>query len=217
MAPAMDRSLFEELPPPQRLALSYAPSVARRPTLALLVLDARLGAALRQRGEPVLAQMRLAWWRDMLRSPVSAWPVGEAVLGLLRTWREPDTLISLVDGWEALLGEMLDEAAINGFASGRAQAFAQLARELGCDSRPAESSARLWALGDLAANLSDPAERSAAIAAADLQLRCGLPRSLRPLSVLAGLAHRSLEQGGTPLLNGPGALLRAVRLGITGR
>jgi phytoene synthase len=72
-------------------------------------------------------------------------------------------------------------------------------------------------LGDLAANLSDPVERSAAIAAADLQPRCGLPRSLRPLSVLAGLAHRSLEQGGTPLVSGPGALLRAVRLGITGR
>jgi phytoene synthase len=53
----MDRSLLEALPTAQRLALSYAPPSARPATLALLALDARLGAAVRQRGEPVLATL----------------------------------------------------------------------------------------------------------------------------------------------------------------
>jgi phytoene synthase len=44
-----------------------------------------------------------------------------------------------------------------------------------------------------------------------------LPRALRPLTVLAGLALRSLARGGAPLLDGAGATLLAVRLGIAGR
>jgi hypothetical protein len=35
-------------------------------TLALLALDARLAAILRGRREPIAAQLRLAWWREML-------------------------------------------------------------------------------------------------------------------------------------------------------
>jgi phytoene synthase len=214
----MDRTLLETLPPPQRLALSYAPPAARAPTLALLALDARLGAAVRQRREPVLVQMRLAWWRDTLGSPASAWPSGEAVLDALRGWRAPEALAPLVDGWEALLGEDLDEAAMRAFAGGRGEAFGQLARELGHDPGAANACARQWALGDLAANLSDPGERAAVIElAAGLPPSARLPRALRPLAVLAGLARRSLARGGAPLLDGPGALLHAVRLGITGR
>jgi phytoene synthase len=214
----MDRSLLEGLPPPQRLALSYAPSAARVPTLALLALDARLGAAVRQRREPVLAQMRLAWWREMLGSNPAAWPAGEAVLELLRDWRDPGALVPLVDGWEALLGETLDAAMASAFAGGRGAAFGGLARELGHDAQAASARARLWALGDLAANLSDPAERAAVIeTAAGLPPCPGLPRALRPLTVLAGLARRSLARGGAPLLDSPQAMLRAVRLGIIGR
>jgi phytoene synthase len=214
----MDRTLFEALPAPQRLALSYAPSIARAPTLALLALDARLGAALRQAGEPVLVQMRLAWWRDTLGSDPNGWPAGEAVLDLLRGWRDPGALVPLVDGWEALLGETLDAAAINGFAAGRGEAFGQLARELDDDPEAASICARHWALADLAANLSDPGERTAVLRAAAELPRCPrLSRKLRPLAVLAGLARRSLARGGAPLVAGPGAMLLAVRLGITGR
>jgi phytoene synthase len=213
----MAENLSEELPRPQRLALSYAPRAARRATLAVLALDARLGAVVRRRGEPVLAQMRLAWWRDTLGSPPQDWPRGDEVLGLLREWREPAALVPLVDGWEALLGQVLDAAAIEQFARGRAQAFAGLARELGEEPDSAAACGRLWALGDLAANLSQPGERMRAIAAARGLPRPRLPRKLRPLAVLAGLAQRSLARGGTPLLDGPRAVLFALRLGIGGR
>jgi phytoene synthase len=213
----MAEELLDELPRPQRLALSYAPAKARRATLALLALDARLAAVLRRRGEPMLAQMRLAWWRDRLADDPASWPV-DAVLALLRQWREPGALVPLVDGWEALLGEQLDQAAIAEFARGRGAGFGSLARELHCDTHNAEAAGRLWARGDLAANLTDPAERAAAIEAAGAEPRVSsLPRLLRPLTVLAGLAEASLRRGGAPLLANPGAALLAVRLGIFGR
>lgn len=214
----MPQILLDELPAPQRLALSYAPAAARPATLALLALDARLGSALRRRAEPVFVQMRLAWWRDVLAAEPASWPGGDEVLGLLRAWREPAGLRSLVDGWEALLGDRLDAPTIDAFARGRGEAFAQLARELGAPASPAAACARLWALGDLAANLSEPDERAAAIEATDALPPCpALPRTLRPLAVLSGLARRSLARGGAPLLAGAGTVILAMRLGITGR
>ena len=73
-----------DLPPPQRLALTYASARGREPTHALLSLDAKLAAFLRARREPIAAQLRLAWWRDMLARPVAEWPRGEPVLDSLR-------------------------------------------------------------------------------------------------------------------------------------
>ena len=215
---AMAHLLLEELPPAQRLALAYAPGAAKQPTLALLALDLRLAKTLQRKGEPVLAQMRFAWWRDTLAKERAAWPRGDEVLALLRDWRDPAALTPLVDGWEMLLADRFDSAAIGEFADGRGRAFGQLAAELGTDPGPARACGELWALGDLAANIGDPAEREAVVEAARRLPRCtGLPRALRPLAVLAGLAQRALGRGGSPLLDGPGAAFLAMRLGITGR
>src|SRR5690606_10062975 len=107
--------ILDELPAPQRLALTYASSRSRAEHMALLALDARLAAILRKRREPMLVQLRLAWWRDMLNSPAADWPWGDAVLDLLRRWRDPAGLVPLVDGWESLLAEDLTPRAIADF------------------------------------------------------------------------------------------------------
>ena len=212
------QALLEELPPAQRLALAYAPRRVRRACLAPLALDARLAGILRRKGEPVLAQMRFAWWREMLGKDKASWPGGDAVLGLLAEWRHPATLIPLIDGWEGLLAESLEPATVDAFAEGRGQAFARLASELGEPSARAQVCGMWFALGDLAANLEANEERATVLAAAAALPPCGnLPRSLRPLAMLAGLARRSLKRGGTPLLDGPGAAVLAVRVGIFGR
>jgi phytoene synthase len=211
--------LYDQLPPPQRLAMAYASSRSRPATLALLVLDARLAAILRARREPIAAQLRLAWWRDTLGSPVPDWPAGEPLLEALRAWREPAALRSLVEGWEALLAEDLSPAFIAEFIEGRGQAFAALAREFGTDSPDdAAAAARIWASADLAANVSDGAERDLVIDyGRNLPRPPRLSRSLRPLAVLAGLATAALAEGGRPLLSGRSGVLRALRIGLTGR
>lgn len=210
---------LESLSAEARLALAYAG--ARRETVATaLALDARLGAALRGASEPIVAQLKLAWWRDRLREERAAWPAGEPLLAALADWRtDLAPVAALVDGWEALLAERLDAAALDAFAEGRAQLWRVVAAELGAAYRSDDLvlSARLWALGDLAANTGKPEERAAIAAAGPRGAIPTLPSRLRPLTVLAALGRRGLRRGGRPLLEGVGALPLAIRVGITGR
>lgn len=214
----MDNGFEAELPPPLQLALAYAPRAAREPTLALFLLDTRLAGFVRRGGEPLMAQMRLAWWRDTLRGTPADWPRGDPLLEMLRAWRTPAPLVALVDGWEQLLAGELDREAITAFAGGREKGWAALAGEIGAEGAAVEPAARAWALGDLAGNLSDPAERALVVQATRPD-RYVPPsgRALRPLAILGGLGRRALAKGGVPLLDGRGAALAALRLGMFGR
>lgn len=218
----MQNNLIDELPPVQRLALAYGPARTRMALLPLLALDVRLAAIVRKRREVVLVQVRLAWWRDLLAQPVAQWPRGDAVLDALAGWHDPAALVPLVDGWEALLADDLSPGMIAQFTDGRAQAFAALAREVDA-SDPAQAAlagqaGQTWALADLAANLSDGAERQQVLDhARTLPRPPRLPALLRPLAVLAALGHRALGQGGGPLLSGPKSAWLALRTGFFGR
>jgi phytoene synthase len=216
---SVNNALLEDLPAPQRLALTYAPARVRDRTLSLFALDQRLSTILRTRREPIAAQMRLAWWRETLASPVAGWPRGEPSLDAVRLWRDPSGLAVLPAGWEALLAEDLTPAVIAEFVGARVEAFACLARELGVSS-PANAAAagEIWALADLAAHLADGAEKELVIAYGITRLPSPqLPASLRPLAVLAGLGARALGQGGAPLLTGPRSTFLALRIGLAGR
>lgn len=214
----MSGALLAELPPLQRLALAYAPARSHPATEALLALDARLATILRGRREPIAAQLRIAWWRETLARPEAEWPRGEPVLDALRGWRAPSDLAALAEGWEVLLAETLVPEAIEEFAAGRVRAFACLARELDvAEVDRAEQAARVWALADLAANLSDVKERALVVERGRDLMPPALPASLRPLAVLAGLGVAALRKGGAPLLSGPGSALLALRIGLTGR
>ena len=209
----MTVELAETLPLAQRLALSYAPGAAREPVLALLALDQRLAAIVRSGGEPALAQIKLAWWRERLSESPARWPEGEPLLGLLRGFPgEPGALAAVVDGWEMLLGERLDTPEIAQFAEGRAAGWIALG------GTAAAAAARYWARADLLLNLpaGDEVEAvRAALAAEPRQAK--LPRELRPLAVLGALAARTIRRGSEELLDSPGALGTAMRVGIFGR
>ncbi|HTM95588.1 MAG TPA: hypothetical protein VL100_07210 [Croceibacterium sp.] len=217
------QSLVETLPLPQRLALAYAPRRLREVTLGLFALDAHLANLVRKAREPLLTQARLAWWRERLAEPIELRPKGDPLLDLLASWREREAaLIAVVDGWEHLLDESLDAEAIEGFAAGRAAGFAGLAAVAGegGSRTSAEQAGRRWALADLAAHLGNAEERDRALDAARASglHQASLPRALRPLRVLDGLARRSFARGGgAPLVDGALAGLTALRLGIVGR
>lgn len=217
----MDETAFlAALPLERRLALAYAPARVRTFWLGLFALDARLGAVVHSAHQPLLAQIKLAWWRDELNKPPAARPVGEPLLALIEAWGDQTAgLRALVDGWEVLLGDApLDSGAMLQVADARAQACASLAVRLGLAAAEPEVSraARGWALAELAAALTDPdqqAEAAGLITQQDWR-RVSLPREFRPLLVLHGLAAR--QRGGGPLIPGPRAGLRAVRLGLLG-
>lgn len=214
--------ILEELPVLQRLALAYAPASVREPTLALFALDTRLGAILRGAREPMLAQLRLAWWREQLRSDPATWPSGDPLLAALQSWaggREALAgLVGLVDGWEALTGAApLPAAALDSLADARGDAFAALAVLVGAgrDREAARRLGRGWALADLASRLSHPDERQAAarLAAAEPPGGTWVSRRMRPLAVLSGLARRRSQGDGLSRT----AVLAALRIGLLGR
>ena len=133
-----------------------------------------------------------------------------------------DRLASLVDGWEALLGEPpLAPAAFSALADARGEGFAALAEALGEVRHRAAAQAMggAWGLADLAPGLSDPTERQVALdalAATDWSA-LPLPRSLRPLAVLHGIARTATLRGRSLASPGPMALAGAVRIGLLGR
>ena len=182
--------------PPARLALAYARAGDRPMWSAYFALEARLAQAGQRTSQPMMTQLRLAWWRDRLKSPVRDWPKGEPMLSALANWDgERAALVALVDGWEAVL---VGEDAGQALAEARVSAMLALARLLGVIDGPAiERAARDWqALGPRARAQS-------------------LPRSMRPLAVLRVLALRDAarQRGVTSSLADAMALLR---LALTG-
>lgn len=213
----------ESLPAPQRIALGYAPRRARAAFAAIFALDAHCAHLLRRSSEPMLAQMRLTWWREALGRPAEERAKGSPLLASLAAWDgEEDALAGLVGGWEYLVGAPpLPASDLESFASCRADAFAALSRLLGAGhaAAAAREAARHWALADLVQGLSDPQERAEALGLAcrNATPAIRLPRSLRPLAVLDGLARRAIAQGGVPLMSDRTSALVALRIGAFGR
>ena len=214
-----EAGLIATLPAMQRLALAYAPRSSRSALLGFLALDKRLSDIVRSSREPMLAQMRLAWWREHLSQSPAQQPRGEPLFAALAEWRGPiAALTGLVDGWEEIIGAPpLPLAAFESLADARAAGFASFAT--GSARAAALRMGRNWGLADIAAHLSDPREREAVLAtvrAQDWHWQ-RLPRQLRPLAVLHGLAARTDWRNNEAVTQTPGALLAAVRIGITGR
>ena len=187
--------LSAELPPLQRLAVAYAPAAGRPAWTALVLLDYRLSRAVAGASEPLIGQLKLAWWRDRMREPASRWPAGEPLLAALKPFDgERAALEALIDGWEGLIDAEVDGGALTRLADARAGAVAALARIVGCAADP-------QAIATLARQWTLPGEGAGAA--------IRLPRALRPLPILANLPDSARS--------GPMALLRLARLGMFGR
>lgn len=187
--------LIDALDPPQRIAIAYAPASARPAWEALLLLEQRLADAARPGRDPIMVQLRMAWWRDRLSEPVEQRPKGEPLLARLGVWdQQRESLIALVNGWEA---KVAGEDGGAELARARAEVFVALGELVG-----ASDSAAIRAAAQSLAN-PDPAEPAPY-----------LSRAMRPLAVMVAMARRDARGGkATPVID----MVRVMRVGFLGR
>ncbi|HEY0149357.1 MAG TPA: squalene/phytoene synthase family protein [Allosphingosinicella sp.] len=209
------------------LALSYIGARARPAVEALWRLDATLGAVLTSGRDPLLSQIKLAWWRDALEGlgtgPAPAEPALQALaahvlpLGITGT-----ALAAMEAGWTLLLTpDPLTPEELGRYSSERGGVlFALTARVLGGEGSPdVQAGGEAWALIDLARHSGSEVDAEAALAAARERHSGKWPSRLRPLGMLAALAQRDAEPG-RERWEEPGApprMLRMLRHRLTGR
>lgn len=203
------------LPPAERFALSYAPRLLRPRYEVLLALDGALARLTAGAREPVLAQVKLAWWRDRIAGGggVGEHPVMAAVATDWSLASAP--LIALIDAWEEVAVDDRDRIAVaEVLAASRADAFAAAAE---LPAATAASAAQAWSFVTLAARADAPHTVDALLAAGRSAHTSPMPSSLRTLAILDGLARRAARRGHVALLGDRLSPLAALRLGIFGR
>jgi len=180
----MDASNFE-LSPPQRLAIAYSMSEFRGAFALLLAFDARLADIVDRTSEPMIAQMKFAWWYDAIASDPGRRPKGEPMLlalGELTVPRVDAPMQQLLDAWSLLLAaDDWTNELVGRFASFRSTAiFGSYAGWLGGD-HDVSVIGMAWASADLKQRFGAKVP--------NLQSKTKAPvlttRKLRPLSILA--------------------------------
>lgn len=177
--------ITSDLPPPSNLAVAYTPLVFRPAFALLLQLDARFADIVRKAREPMIAQIKLAWWRDAFADEPALRPKGEPLLQALGACDDKISsaaLEKLVSAWELLLGEgawnphdVEEHSRLRGGAI--FGSYAQWAGS-GCDVR---ALGQQWALDWL--RVEFPSQLNVLHARPLPALPRG--RQLRPLSILA--------------------------------
>jgi len=193
-----------ELDADRALALTYIPSKWRPAVEALWRLDAALGAVLAGGREPLISQIKLAWWRDSLEKLDQAKPPAEPVLqaaarDILPLGVSGADLSELEQGWTGLLSpDPLTDEELASYAARRGALLFRLSGAiLGHQLSPEmERGGEAWALVDLARH-SNAADAAAAFEAARerADARVHWPSRLRPLGMLAALARRDINRG----------------------
>ena len=195
----------------------YWPVKLRPAFDALFDIDDALAAVVERAGEPALAAIKLAWWRERLEEldagTVPAEPRLRAVAAdLVPRGIRGNELAELTESWGTLLGEEPDTKEI---AEGGARLFAIAARLLGAIDPGIEPAGRLY--GHVNA-----ARRGLIAMQPDThQLRQlgphRFPKRLRPLTALAALAARDARSPRLEAEATPGRSWALIRHRISGR
>ena len=175
----------QKMTPPTNLAIAYAPINVRSAFSLLLQIDQRFANILRNAREPMIAQIKMAWWREAFGKAPHQRPRGEPLLQALNQTGEliPYTALeALVLGWEMLLeAEQWNQEMIDGHASLRAQAvFLTYGQWVG-STQDVLPVGQLWAINSLRSDFPERVSDSIAARHASISRT----RALRPLSILA--------------------------------
>ncbi len=184
--------------------LAMVSPAKRQPLSAIWAFDRAMAATVARArgGDAIMAQLRLAWWRDEIAVLATPRKRPDPVLAALAQFvsaAQIDRLAELVDIWERLLlAQPLDRAVAIAHAQSRGATLSALADSILApgDARR-EAMTACWAAVDLAMHIDDEAVKSALFDYADRSIadRRSAPRALR---ALAGWSRRVAMRRGTP-------------------
>ena len=206
----------DPLPDWANVVLAHARPPLRDALSSLIRFDVRLARIVSTASEPVLGQLRLAWWREELGK---TWtenrplPPDPLLANLLSSWsNHMPELQALVDGWEQLLDPAPWETSVREkFCAVHAGLFEALAAIAGAGNDVAKPGphGHCWALVKLSAfgGVRSPL---------DAPKIDKLPPDLRSLSMIGGLSRRALKRGSAAIFGDRFSPLVALRLGIFG-
>lgn len=201
--------------------LAVAAGQARERAERLFMLDNECAHIARVAREPIMAQIRLAWWRDGIASVEPRPEHRSDDMDALRALEGFDEIrahcIAMIDGWEELiLFDGTDPGAmLAAFAQGRGGGlFAAMGQGQGNEGA-------IWALWDVAGHLSDEALAEQATSLGRQRIEDAVnPEKLRPrmLAMMHAVARDDLRRGrGSPNDLTPGLYLRLLRAQLFGR
>ncbi len=197
--------VIASISPPQRLSLVYLKAEKRLLLTLFLIFDSRLEDIALKMNEAMIAQIRLAWWRDTLRSKNK--PKGEPLIALIdevQTYFPNDDisniLIAMVDGWEQLImsDNDMDDAAMLEYAQLRGGKFFKCVASISNSNilvDDYDKLGRIWALSPLFGQETSQGERAKTLALDyifELELK-PLSKKVRALTILAFPAVRYLK------------------------
>lgn len=196
----------------------YAGRDAARHRL-LWSLDARLAHLIASITEPMIGQIRIAWWNEALNDPSGMQGKGEPLVDEMRAANMLPLpgLAQWLDGWEALIGQVNLEAYALGRGGGL---FRALSGEREIPDWLARAGAA-WALWDFSGHVSDTelARRALALGREYLQSSSEhWPAKWKPLHIAYALARTDILKGrcAPPQLT-PFLYLRLMRVALIGR
>jgi 15-cis-phytoene synthase len=194
---------IDELSPPKRLALAYAKGQNRAALTLLLLHDVKLGQIIKNGKEPLIGQMRLQWWRDVITKPAAQRPSGEPLLAALEQLEQggcggelTSAMLKNIDAWDMLLANAdWTDPVLTAHAEARGdaifRAYARLAQVAEQNYPALQQAGQNWARADLTGYCQTQQQYDAV-----MERRSGengvdsLPKILRPLSVLSFAARQ---------------------------
>lgn len=204
------------------IALAYAKARFRRPFEALLALDATLANAVRAARDPVLGQIRLAWWRDELElTPLPSITTDPTLSAIRAQIACHDVIqglcVAMVNGWEILLGDWPpDDARLAEFGKLRGGSLftaAGVVSGIGITDA-LRTSGVAWALRDLSLHCSDTsvAARALELAEGEPPANRNLLPEMRPFFILARFAETDVkgDPQKRPEIGSPHRILQAL-------
>jgi 15-cis-phytoene synthase len=207
------------------LAASYGDAEMQSWCHALFGFDAQLASIVLAAREPMLAQIRLQWWHDVIGKPAQQRPLANPVLAGLTAPEAggldlAKALAPAIRGWDAAL-DLEEDGALESFAAGRGhvvQAFHALTPEASLTDLAFIGAS--WATWDMARCHRPSDALLSALGDIDVKRLASirLPRRLRPLSIIARAVQLDIARGQMDRPWGrPGLFGALVWHGITGR